>query len=250
VLYVGTSGWQYRDWRENFYPARLRTADWLTHYARAFPVVEVNSTFYSLPTTAAVGRWVDQTPPEFLFAVKASRYLTHVRRLREPAEPVQRFFDRLGALGPKLGPVLVQLPPTLTADPTLLDEMLSAVPSGRRVAVEPRHPSWFSDGVHDVLARHGAVLCAADRRSRVLGPLWDSADWAYVRLHEGTADPHPCYGDAALDHWLHRIVEAWGHRDVFVFFNNDQHACAPANAARLEQLARRAGVPVADPGSG
>jgi len=249
VLYVGTSGWQYRDWRHQFYPDGLRASDWLAHYATRFPVVEVNSSFYRLPEPAAVGRWAQETPPGFLFAAKASRYLTHVRRLRDPGEPIQRLFERLAPLGPKLGPVLMQLPPTLSADAVLLDEALSVVPVGHRVAVEPRHPSWFSDAVLDVLAKRGAVLCAADRRSRVVSPLWTTADWGYVRLHEGRADPHPCYGDAALATWLNRIVEAWGDREVFVFFNNDQHGCAPTNAARLQDLARRAGVPVSDPRS-
>jgi uncharacterized protein YecE (DUF72 family) len=242
VIYVGTSGWQYRDWRHRFYPDGLPVAGWLTHYATRFPVVEVNSSFYRLPNADVVGRWAEQTPSEFLFAVKASRYLTHVRRLRDAAEPVQRLLERLAPLGPKLGPILVQLPPTLDADPVLLDEALSLVPLGQRIVVEPRNPSWFNDAVQEVLASRGAVLCAADRQSRIVSPLWDTADWAYVRLHEGTAAPRPCYGDAALGHWLSRIVDTWGDRDVFVFFNNDQRACAPANAARLQELARRGGV--------
>lgn len=247
MLYIGTSGWQYRDWRGRFYPDGLPTPDWLASYATRFPVVEVNSTFYNLPAPSTVERWADQTAPDFRFAVKLSRYLTHIRRLRDPAEPVSRFFERLRGLGPKLGPVLLQLPPTLKADVGLLDEALSVMPARARVAVEVRHPSWFNADVRDVLTNHGAALCAADRRGRVQGPLWTSADWGYVRLHEGTARPKPCYGDAALDHWLRRIVDGWGQQDVFVFFNNDQLGCAPANAARLAQLARKAGLPIAEP---
>jgi uncharacterized protein YecE (DUF72 family) len=245
VLYVGTSGWQYRDWRDAFYPPKLRAADWLAAYASQFGVVEVNSTFYGLPKTSSVERWVEETPAGFVFVTKMSRYLTHVRRLRDPEQPVRLFFERLEALGPRLGPVLLQFPPTLVADVGLLDEALRLMPRRVRIAVEPRHPSWFTDEVRRLLAKHDAALCVADRHNRLQGPVWRTASWAYVRLHEGVATPRPCYGDEALRHWVSRIASTWGGDDVYVFFNNDHRACAPHNAIRLRELAQRAGLQVA-----
>src|SRR2546426_7802561 len=138
----------------------------------------------------------------------------------------------MSQLKEKLGPVLLQLPPTLRGDPVLLADALDAVPSGVRTVVEPRHDSWLSRKVEAVLVDHGAVLCAVDRRS-VSSSLWTTAGWGYVRLHEGTADPLPCYGDSALRSWVARVVATWGDGDVYVLFNNDHLGCAVANAARI-----------------
>jgi uncharacterized protein YecE (DUF72 family) len=175
-------------------------------------------------------------------AVKASRYLTHIQKLRGSWASAELFFTRLERLGDKLGPVLFQLPPTLRCDAGLLDDLLGSVPKGVRVAVEPRHPSWLTKRIEGVLTEHGAALCAADRRSQLQVPVWRTAPWGYVRLHEGGAIPRPCYGDTALRTWLDRIVETWGADDTYVLFNNDAHACAVKNASRLATLAGRAGV--------
>jgi len=240
-LIVGTSGWQYRSWRERFYPKGLPTRRWLEYYSERFPAVEVNTTFYGLPSIESVKRWADETPTGFRFAAKMSRYLTHTRRLRDPEGPVALLFERLEPLGGRLGPVLFQLPPDLDAEPARLDAALGTCPPGVRVAVEPRHPSWFTDEVRDVLTRHHAALCAADRRSRLLAPLWRTAPWGYVRFHEGTSRPLPCYGDDALRSWAGRINRTWpADDDVFAFFNNDAQACAPHNALRLTVMAGRA----------
>lgn len=242
MLYIGTSGWQYDDWRGRFYPPALPTARQLEHYAANFQVVELNASFYRLPSESAVDHWREEVPDDFAFAAKASRYLTHIRRLREPAEPLQLFFGRLGKLGAKLGPVLLQLPPNLAADAGLLDDVLAEVPPAARVAVEPRHPSWFTDDIRAVLEHRGAALCVADRRGRLQGPLWATTDWGYIRLHEGLAQPSTCYGEDALRRWPATIAATWPDRDVYVFFNNDHAACAVANAARLATLAREAGI--------
>jgi len=239
-LVVGTSGWQYRSWRERFYPTRLAARQWLQYYSERFRVVELNTTFYGLPSIDSAKRWAEQTPDGFRFAAKMSRYLTHIRRLREPEGPVGLLFERLAPLERRLGPVLFQLPPDLPAEPALLDAALGACPPGVPLAVEPRHPSWFVEEVRDVLTRHGAALCAADRRSQLCSPLWRTAPWGYVRFHEGLAHPRPCYGDEALRAWVRRIDETWGHdEEVFAFFNNDAEACAPRNAARLAELATK-----------
>jgi uncharacterized protein YecE (DUF72 family) len=250
VLLVGTSGWQYRDWRGPLYPAGLPQRAWLERYAEAFATVEVNNAFYRLPERHTFADWRERTPGDFVVAVKVSRYLSHVRRLRDPAEPVTRFLDRAEALGAKLGPVLLQLPPTLRADAAALDDVLARFASVRRpdrvrVAVEPRHPSWWTDKVGEVLATHGAALCWADRRGRPVTPLWRTADFGYVRLHEGRARPHPRYGRRALDAWLRRIDQTYPHTaDVFVYFNNDTGGAAIADAAAFAGRARRRGLPV------
>jgi uncharacterized protein YecE (DUF72 family) len=244
AVVVGTSGWQYADWRGAFYPRGVPQRAWLDHYAAEFASVEVNNAFYRLPERSVFERWRDQTPDGFLVAVKVSRYLTHIRRLRDPDEPVGRLVDRAAGLGDRLGPYLLQLPPNLRADAGLLDACLAAFPAEARVAVEPRHESWWNDEVRNVLDQRGAALCWADRRGRPLTPLWRTASWGYVRMHEGTATPRPSYGRSALGAWLDRIDDAWpGARrsDVFVFFNNDHGAAAVRNARTLKRMAGNRG---------
>jgi uncharacterized protein YecE (DUF72 family) len=243
-LYVGTSGWQYRDWRGVLYPDSLPQRAWLEHFASDFRTVEVNNAFYRLPALAVFERWRDQTPPGFVMAVKVSRYLTHVRRLRDPAEPVDRLVERAAGLGERLGPYLLQLPPNLRSDAPRLDACLSAFPRGARVAVEPRHESWWTDEVRAVLERRGAALCWADRRGHPVTPLWATAGWGYVRLHEGTASPRPAYGRAALSTWLDRITTAWPpDQDIYFYFNNDPGGAAVRNARTLRRLATNRGLP-------
>ncbi|MFF8779712.1 DUF72 domain-containing protein [Streptomyces sp. NPDC015140] len=238
-LFVGTSGWQYRDWREAFYPSGLPVRLWLERYADVFPTVEINNAFYRLPTRETFEAWRERVPPDFVVAVKASRYLTHIRRLRDPAEPVDRLMTHAAGLGDRLGPVLLQLPPTLRADPALLDTCLACFPPGTRVAVEPRHGSWWTREVREVLTSRGAALCWADVRARPVTPLWRTADWGYVRFHEGRATPWPQYGRRSLSTWLDRITTTWPpDQDVYAYFNNDQNAAAVKNAQLLARLTR------------
>jgi uncharacterized protein YecE (DUF72 family) len=194
--------------------------------------VEVNNAFYRLPERRTFADWAARTPPDFVVAVKASRYLTHVRRLQNPAEPVRRLAERLEGLGDKLGPVLLQLPPTLRFVPDALDETLACFPRSIRVAVEPRHPSWFVDEFRHLLVRRGAALCLSDLSGRH-SPLWRTADWGYVRFHRGRASPPPCYGRAALRSWAERVARLWGNCDVYCYFNNDTGGCAPRDAHRF-----------------
>lgn len=231
---VGTSGWQYADWRGGLYPVGVPQRLWLERYAQEFDTVEVNNAFYRLPERSVFESWQERTPPGFLVAVKGSRYLTHIKRLRDPAEPVARLLGRADGLGTKLGPVLLQLPPTLQADPELLADCLACFAAGVRVAVEPRHPSWWTPEVRRVLSAYDAALCWADRRSRPITPLWRTADWGYLRLHEGRASPWPRYGRTALRSWVRRISGEWGPgEDVFVYFNNDQRGAAVHDARAL-----------------
>jgi uncharacterized protein YecE (DUF72 family) len=242
TAYVGTSGWQYRDWRGPFYTADLAQNRWLEYYAARFATVEVNNTFYRLPERSTFEEWAARTPDDFVIAMKASRYLTHIRRLRDPSEPVIRMLDRARGLKQKLGPVLLQLPPNLAADPTRLMETLAQFPGDIRVAFEPRHSSWFTDETYDVLAARNAALCLTDRLGK-RGPMARTADWYFLRFHEGTARPHPCYGDRALAGWAERLVDHWPKAaDGYVFFNNDARACAVRNAARFAVFAERTGL--------
>ena len=244
---VGTSGWQYADWRNVLYPAGVPQRLWLECYADQYATVENNGAFYRLPSPQTFADWRARTPDGFVMAVKASRYLTHIRRLRDPAEPVQRLLGALAGLGDRLGPVLLQLPPNLTADLDSLDACLAEFarpgPVGRpvRVAVEFRHQSWWTDETRDLLTRRGAALCWADRLGHPVTPLWRTADWGYLRFHEGAAQPWPRYGRRALHSWADRVADAWPDgQDVFAYFNNDQRGAAVQDAAAFAALARAA----------
>jgi uncharacterized protein YecE (DUF72 family) len=207
--------------------------------------VEVNNAFYRLPERATFAAWRDQVPDGFVVAVKVSRYLSHIKRLKDPEEPVARLIDRAEGLGDRLGPFLLQLPPNLHADAKRLDTCLAAFPKGARVAVEPRHDSWWTDEVRRVLTDHDAALCWADRQNRARTPLWATASWGYLRMHEGRARPRPSYGRQALRSWLDRLGGTWpAQADVFVFFNNDHGGAAVRNARTLLRMAgRRAATP-------
>ncbi len=242
MLHVGTSGWQYRDWRGSFYPTGVAQRRWLRHYAERFQTVELNNSFYRLPERASFERWAEETPDDFVLAVKMSRFLTHVRRLRDPSGPVELFMERASGLGAKLGPVLVQLPPRLSADRGRLAEALDRFPRATRVAVEFRDDSWFTDDIREVLASHDAALCLADSPRRKT-PAWRTASWGFVRFHEGRATPPPCYGERALSTWAERIASLWPSRaHVYCYFNNDARACAPRDAVTFARLAARAGL--------
>ena len=239
-LFVGTSGWLYKDWAGVLYPPKTPQRLWLERYARTFATVEINAAFYRLPPFETFADWRERTPDGFVMAVKASRYLTHIKRLRDPQEPVRRLLAAADGLGDRLGPFLLQLPPTLQADPQLLDACLDCFPAGLRVAVEPRHDSWWTPRIQAVLERHGAALCWADRRSRPVAPLWRTSDWGYLRLHQGLAYPAPRYGRRALASWIARIAATWPvEADVYVYFNNDPGGAAVYDASALVRAAGR-----------
>jgi uncharacterized protein YecE (DUF72 family) len=239
TLHVGTSGWQYKDWRDVLYPVGLPVRLWLEEYAAHFSTVEINNAFYRLPTRENFETWRDRLPQDFVVAVKASRYLTHIKRLKDPEEPVARLMSHAEGLGPRLGPVLLQLPPTLRADTALLDTCLRCFPPRTRVAVEPRHDSWWTPEVRKVLESRGAALCWADVRARPVTPLWRTADWGYVRFHEGRAQAWPHYGRRALETWAERIAETWaGDEDVYAYFNNDPNGAAVRNATMFGSLSQ------------
>jgi len=238
---IGTSGWHYQHWKGGFYPPGLPARTWLEYYARRFATVELNNAFYRLPERTSFDQWAASVPDDFVVAVKASRYLTHVRRLQEPHDPVALLLERAAGLGPKLGPVLVQLPPTLRADPELLDATLAAFPRTVRVAVEFRHPSWFTGDTRRRLEARGAALCLTDVQGP-RSPAWATAGWGYVRFHAGRASPPTGYGGQALDTWAERLANLYpDEAPVHAYFNNDGHGCAPRDARRFARAVSRAG---------
>jgi len=240
AVLIGTSGWQYRDWRGRFYPPTLPQRLWLEHHATHFATVESNNAFYRLPERTTFEAWRERTPPDFRWAVKASRFLTHVKRLRDPAEPVGRLMERAAGLGERLDTVLLQLPPTLRADVDLLRECLAQFPAGTRVAVEPRHDSWWTDEVRALLERYGAALCWADRAEQPVAPLWRTTDWGYLRLHTGAEGWG--YPPAVLEEWAQRLAATYADdEDVFVYHNNDPGGAAVVDAVALAGALRRAG---------
>jgi uncharacterized protein YecE (DUF72 family) len=245
VIFVGTSGWQYDSWKGTFYPRGLPQRAWLEHYATHFPVVEVNNTFYRLPDEATFRRWNETSPSGFLFVVKASRYITHIRRLRDAAGSVELFWSRARGLREKLGPVLFQLPPRFRADVGLLREFLAILPKESRTAFEFRDDSWRRDEVLDALNGAGAAWVMADRPGWKV-PLIVTGGWSYIRFHQGRAD-HPAYARGKLRLWAERIA-ALDARDAYIFFNNDALAAAPADAATLIDLLSKRGAEAATPG--
>lgn len=243
TVWIGTSGWQYDHWRGGLYPPEVPKRRWLEHYAARFRVVEVNNTFYRLPAPDTFRAWAERTPDDFVVAVKASRFLTHVKRLRDPDEPVGRLLEHAAPLGAKLGPVLLQLPPNMAVEAERLDATLSAFPRRLRIAVEPRDPRWDVPDVRAVLRDHDAAWCLADRRSRPTTRLWRTASWGYVRFHVGAGSPTPCYGDTALRSWARRIATLWhADADVYAFFNNDPAGCAVRDARRFAVACERRGL--------
>jgi uncharacterized protein YecE (DUF72 family) len=247
VFFVGTSGWQYDDWRGRFYPRDLPKAGWLSFFAGAFPSVEVNNSFYRLPSRETFERWRFETPAGFVVAVKASRYITHVRRLREPEEPLSLLLDHAAGLADRLGPVLFQLPPRFRADLGLLRAFLQALPSRVRAAFEFRDPSWESEDVFESLDRAGAALVWADRPGiRLALPV--TGGWAYVRFHQGRRTA-PGYTREKLRRWADRLAETPA-RDAFVYFNNDTGGAAVRDAKTLTKLLLERDLAVATPGEG
>jgi uncharacterized protein YecE (DUF72 family) len=209
----------------------------LPFFADRFQTVEVNNTFYNLPKANVFSSWRRRSADDFIFALKMSRYLTHIKRLRDPREPVERFMTVARGLGSKLGPVLLQLPPNLRADSAALRETLAAFPSTVRLAVEFRDDSWYTSEIQELLREREASLCLADRDEKTLTPLWRTADWGYLRMHSGVASPASCYSHARLEHWARELAKTWDDdADVFVYFNNDPHGCAIRDAVTLSQI--------------
>jgi uncharacterized protein YecE (DUF72 family) len=234
---IGCSGWQYASWRERFYPPGTPQRLWLASYAERFDTVEVNSTFYRLARRSAVENWVRDTPAGFTFAVKASRYLTHVRRLHEIADGIRRFYEPLQPLieAGRLGPVLWQLPENFHRNDERLAEWLGLLPDGLHT-IEFRHPSWFCPPVLDALRAHEVALAIGDHPSRPFQSYEATAGWRFVRFHHGHRGRRGNYSRTELETWARRITQWRRQTAVWAYFNNDWEEFAPGNAAALRSM--------------
>jgi len=238
-IHVGCSGWQYPAWRGRFYPVGLPTSRWLDFYCGQFNTVELNSTFYRMPSESTAAEWARGTPPEFVVAVKGSRYVTHVRRLNDVAGPVSDFVARISPLGTKLGPVLWQLPPGLARDDERLKRFLEVLPRSARHAVEFRHQSWWHEDVYALLREHAIALCLIDWPG-FRSPVVATTDFIYLRFHGSGTLYGGLYGDDSLAWWAEAATTiATNPRTVYAYFNNDANACAVRNALTFRGLTAR-----------
>lgn len=236
--YIGTSGWNYDHWRDRFYPPDLPPASWLEFYAGRFRTVEVNYSFYRQPEREVFEKWRHETPDGFTFAVKASRYLTHRKKLNDPEEPLSRVIGNARGLGPKLGPILYQLPPHWKVNLDRLRTFLGLLPTDVRHAMEFRDPSWLCGEVFDLLSEHSVAYCimsAPDlpREMRATAP------FVYIRMHSGGAESEGNYDDMQLEWWAEQVTSFLKSHDVYVYFNNDYKGFALNNARTLTEMLTR-----------
>jgi uncharacterized protein YecE (DUF72 family) len=233
MLRLGTSGFHYNHWRKIYYPEGMPPSRWFEHYAREFDTVELNNPFYRLPSAETFDAWRRQAPAGFLFAVKYSRFGSHIKKLKDPELHVGQFVERASRLAETLGPILVQLPPRWTPDPGRLDAFLEAAPKRFLWTVEFRDPRWLAEEILVILEKHRAALCLHDK---MLHPFRLTADWTYLRFH-GVGGPDGCYTPDQLEWWA-RHMRKWldEGRDVYAYFNNDLHGHALRNARDLRIL--------------
>ena len=223
---VGTSGYSYAEWKGNFYPEKIAARDMLRYYAERFPTVEINNTFYRMPRQTLIDGWAAQVPESFTFVIKASQRITHIKRLKDCGELLGFLFGVTATLGPRLGPLLFQLPPNFRKDVPRLRGFFEQMPERRRVAFEFRHASWFDDETFAALRDHGAALCVADTGEEPVAPLAATADWGYLRLRRED------FSDAELGEWAKRITaQPWS--EAFVFLKHEEEGRGPRLAARL-----------------
>lgn len=234
---IGTSGWHYRHWLGPFYPPKLPSREMLPYYLGLFDTVEINNSFYRLPLESALAAWRDSTPPNFRFALKGSRFLTHMKKLKDPEPGLERFFQRADLLREKLGPILFQLPPHWEVDLGRLRAFLEALPPGHRYTFEFRNPTWYIPDVYAELRRHNAAYCPFDLAG-FQSPIELTADFTYVRLHGPGGKYQGSYSDQALAVWAERIRN-WRQelRAIYFYFDNDEAAYAVGNALKLRDLA-------------
>jgi uncharacterized protein YecE (DUF72 family) len=231
--FIGTSGWHYEDWRGRFYPEKLPKAKWLEFYARHFSTLELNNPFYHLPSEKAFANWHDSSPRDFVFAVKVSRFITHIKRLKDCDEAVNNFMSRAVILKEKLGPLLYQLPPVLHRDDDRLTAFLNILPQGMKHAIEFRHNSWFEEEVFDILRKYHVGFCIFDM-PKLTSPIIATEDFAYIRFHGSGSLYSSRYSDKEMADWAKKISRlAKKLKEVYIYFNNDVAGYALENAATI-----------------
>ncbi len=236
ACYIGCSGWYYPGWRNVFYPLELPPSRWLEFYAEHFDTVEINSSFYRLPSETSVAHWEKSTSDRFVFSPKASRYLTHMNKLQDSGTGLARFPERFRSLGKKLGPVLFQLPPCWGQNAGRLERFLRALPSGHRYAFEMRDSSWHHPRIYNLPEAYGAAFCIFDLAG-FHSPAILTAEFAYIRLHGPDSTPYTgSYSNACLEEWGERILNWQNIRAIYIYFNNDQGACSARNAKTLKKI--------------
>ncbi len=233
-IYIGTSGWNYDHWKEVFYERGYPKSKWLQFYAKHFSSVEVNATFYRSMHAKTFEKWHNNTPAGFKWAVKANRYITHIKRLNNVAEPLERFFDDVKALKEKLGPILFQLPPTLAFNEVVFHAFCKELPDNRRYTLEARHPSWLGEKALASLKTHHIALCISDTAGRYPYLEAVTSNFIYIRLHGSKELYASEYSEDELNNWAKKIKQ-W-NKDTYVYFDNDAEGHAPKNALRLKQL--------------
>lgn len=236
-IHIGTSGWSYEHWLGPFYPPELGSGGRLAYYAERFTTVEINTSFYHLPSEKSLQGWRATVGEDFVFAVKASRYITHMKKLKEPETTLPPFLERIAALGPgRLGPILFQLPPKWRCNPDRLQRFLAYLPKAHRYAFEFRHPSWFGEEINELLARAGAAFCIYQIAGQ-LSPQTVTGDLVYIRLHGPDGAYQGSYPRETLVAWA-AAVTGWAKegKEVFCYFDNDQLGYAAENAAQLRDL--------------
>lgn len=241
TIYIGTSGWHYAHWVGPFYPEHLPSGEFLSYYTRRFKTVEINNTFYHLPAVQTLRDWGGRVPSEFLFACKGSRFITHMKKLKDPEQSIKRFFQAIEVLGKKLGPILFQLPPRWRINVTRLDDFLEALPRKYRFAFEFRDTSWFDQSIHGLLAKYNAAFCVYNLAGR-WSPEILTADFVYIRLHGPDGAYQGQYDEKTLRTWAKKAIK-WSSegKDVYCYFDNDQNGYAAKNALKLKHLAEKLG---------
>jgi uncharacterized protein YecE (DUF72 family) len=242
MIHIGASGWVYRHWSGCFYPPEMKQRDWLEHYARHWSTVEINRSFYRLPSRKNFENWAERVRfrPGFVFAVKASRYLTHIKKLYDPEEPLRRLMDAAYGLGDTLGPILYQLPPTMRVDPERLRYFVSKLPPGTRSAFEFRDNSWYTDEIYHILNEADCALVRAVGGHYTPIEVPDTGSWRYIRVHGGQWGIGLSEGE--LQFWADRIAgDAYHGRDVYLYFNNDPECHAIYNGYRIREMLAHTG---------
>lgn len=232
-VHIGTSGWSYSQWKDNFYPAGIKSDDYLKYYSSVFDATEINNSFYHLPSEKSLKKWMEVTQSDFSFAIKASRYITHNKKLKDPEESIDNFFEAIKPIQKKSGPILFQLPPNWHANPERLQEFLEVLPEEYRYTFEFRDQDWLNDEVYQLLKQHNAALCFYDFKG-FRSPEVITADFIYVRLHGPEKAYEGSYHGNRLNSYADKFSQ-WQQegRDVYCFFDNDQKGCAPEDARQL-----------------